>query len=533
MKTMRSHKIMNNDERETMKTSPLLALLGGALLAAQGWAAPQFIPDLDIPSFDGTELDANLFVPDAPPPDGGYPTVLFTNSWALDKHQYLLQAEALADNGYLVLSYSTRGFGQSGGLVDVAGDNSIADVGVLIDWLEANYPVGKLGMAGISYGAGVSLLGAAADPRVDAVAALSGWSDVVEGLYPNDTVNLVWGTLLVNTAFHREPVVDRVWSDLRSGQNIDGVLEFSAARSALTFVDALNANNTAVLMSNNFADYLFKPNSMTDLYTLLEGPRKLLLNPGTHAVTETLGGNDGHIWATSFRWFDHYLKGEDNGIDTEPKVDMTVRISNRLEQFEDFPVTQNASRWYLHPRLTYLGNGSLKGGPYSGWRWSNQFHGGADTAAGTGIPIVSDALEGLGIPVYTYMPAINGYHAIEYHGPVQWSPLEIRGTPTLDLWIEPSKPEVQLQLHLYDTGPLGMGRLITHAPVTLHNAAVGEEQRISVEFFTTSYDVPPGHRVTLAIDTEGAIYQKPADTNYQIRVPYRSGRVSKLTVPHL
>jgi len=516
-----------------MKTSTLPALLGGALLAAQGWAAPHFLADLDIPSFDGTPLDANLFVPDTPPPAGGYPTVLFTNSWALDKHQYLRQAKALAENGYLVMSYSTRGFGHSGGLVDVAGANSLADAGVLIDWLEANHPVGKLGMAGISYGAGISLLAAAADPRVDAVAALSGWSDVVEGLYPNETVNLVWGTLLVNTAFKREPIVDRVWSDLRSGRDIDGVIEFSAERSALGFVDALNANNTAVLMSNNFADYLFKPNSMTDLYTLLEGPKKLLLNPGTHVVTETLGGNKGHIWATSFRWFDRYLKGEANGIDSEPKVDMTVHISNHLEQFDDFPVTRKQSHWYLHPRLTHFGNGSLESSPYSGWHWSNEFHGGADTAAGTGIPIVSDALEGFGIPVYTYMPAINGYYAIEYQSPLQWRTLKIRGTPALELWIKPSKPEVQLHLHLYDTDLLGMGRLITHAPITLRDAPVGQAQKIAVEFFTTSYDVPPGHRVTLAIDTEGLIYQKPADTNYEIEIPYRGDRVSRLTVPHL
>ncbi|WP_308365320.1 MULTISPECIES: alpha/beta fold hydrolase [unclassified Microbulbifer] len=516
-----------------MKISPLLALLGGALLAAQSLAAPTFIHDLDITTFDGTELDANLFVPEGPAPAGGYPTVLFTNSWALEKHQYLLQAAELADNGYLVMSYSTRGFGQSGGLVDVAGSDSIADVGVLIDWLEDRYPVGKLGLAGISYGAGVSLLAAAAHPRVDAVAALSGWSDVVEGLYPNETVNLVWGTLLTASALNLDAQVDRVWSDLRSGQNIDGVLEFAAPRSALSFVDQLNTNGTAVLMSNNFADYLFKPNSMIDLYTLLEGPKKLLLNPGTHAITETLGGNDGHIWATGFRWFDHHLKGVDNGIHREPKVDMTVRISNRLEQFEDFPVTRNRSTWYLHPRLTYFNSGGLKSSGYSGWNWDNRFHGGADTLAGTGIPLISDALEGFGIPVYTSMLGINGYHAIEYHSPLQWSTLKIRGTPQLDLWIVPSKPEVQLQLHLYDTDLLGLGRLITHAPVTLHNAAVGQAQKISVDFFTTSYDVPAGHLVTLAIDTEGAIYQKPEDTDYRIEVPYRSNRQSKLTIPHL
>ncbi|MCQ3828597.1 alpha/beta hydrolase [Microbulbifer elongatus] len=519
-----------------MKTLALPALLAGALCAAftpATQAAPTFIADLDITTFDGTELDANLFIPDTPAPAGGYPTVLFTNSWMLDKHQYLLQAAELADNGYLVMSYSTRGFGTSGGMVDVAGENSIRDAGVLIDWLEAHYPVGKLGMAGISYGAGISLITAAQDPRVDAVAALSGWSDVIEGLYPGNTVNLVWGTILTTTALNLDPEVDAIWANLRATENIQGVEEFAAPRSALSYVRELNSNGTAVLMSNNFADYLFKPNSMTQLYSLLDGPKKLLLNPGTHAVTETLGGNNGHIWATTFRWFDRYLKDQPNGIDHEPKVDMTVRISNRLEQFDDFPVTDKTTRYHLHPRFTYFNNASMKTRPYSGWGWSNDFHGGSDTKAGTGIPVISDALEGFGIPVYTAMTGINGYHAIEYNSPLHWSTFKIRGTPSLELWIKPSKPEVQLQVHLYDTGPLGLGRLITHAPYTLHNAEVGKAQKISMDLFTTAYDVPPGHVVTLAIDTEGAIYQKPEDTNYEIEVPYRSSRQSVLTIPHL
>ncbi|MBY6190035.1 alpha/beta hydrolase [Microbulbifer agarilyticus] len=519
-----------------MKTFALPALLAGALCAgftASSQAAPTFIPDLDITTFDGTELDANLYVPETAAPAGGYPTVLFTNSWMLDKHQYLLQAKELAENGYLVMSYSTRGFGISEGLVDVAGDNSINDASVLIDWLQANYPVGKLGMAGISYGAGISLVTAAQDPRVTAVAALSGWSDVIEGLYPNNTVNLVWGTILTTTALNLDPEVDTIWANLRATEDIAGVETFAAPRSALSYVPELNSNGTAVLMSNNFADYLFKPNSMTQLYTLLDGPKKLLLNPGTHAVTETLGGNNGHIWATTFRWFDRYLKEEANGIDTEPKVDMTVRISNKLEQFDDFPVTDKSTRYYLHPRFSYFNNASMKTSSYNGWGWSNDFHGGADTKAGTGIPVISDALEGFGIPVYTNMTGINGYHAIEYNSPVFGSTFKIRGTPSLEMWIKPSKPEVQLHVHLYDTGPLGLGRLITHAPITVRNAAVGQSQKISLDLFTTSYDVPAGHVVTLAIDTEGLIYQKPADTRYEITVPYRRSQQSVLTIPHL
>ncbi|WP_444920302.1 CocE/NonD family hydrolase [Microbulbifer sp. CnH-101-G] len=516
-----------------MKTAPLLALLGSAMMSAHAWSAPEYISDLDITSFDGTVLDANLFIPETPAPAGGYPTVIFTNSWGLEKRQYHFQAKELAENGYLVLSYSTRGFGHSDGLVDVAGENSIADVGVLIDWLETNYSVGKLGMAGISYGGGISLLSAAQDPRIDAVAALSGWADVVEALYPNETVNLVWGSLLVTTAFDKEAELEQVWSDLRSGQNLAQVIEFGAKRSAISYIDQLNENGTAVLVSNNFADYLFKPNSMTDFYSLLEGPKKLLLNPGTHAITETLSGNDGHIWSTSFRWFDHHLKGEDNGIDREPKVDMTVRISNKLEHYDDYPVTEESTTWYLQPRFTMFNSGGMETGKYDGWSWSNEFHGGWDTFAGTGIPLVSDALEGFGIPVYAPMMAINGYYAIEYKSPRQSDTLQIRGAPKLEMWIEPSKREVQLNVHLYDVNMFGLGRLITHAPITVRTDEPGKKQKIALELFTTSYDVPAGHRVVMAIDTQGPIYKKPQDTNYTIEVPYSSSKVSSLTVPHL
>ena len=44
-------------------------------------------------------------------------------------------------------------------------------------------------MFGISYGAGISLLAAAHDRRVRAVAALSTWTDMAASLYPNGTTS--------------------------------------------------------------------------------------------------------------------------------------------------------------------------------------------------------------------------------------------------------------------------------------------------------------------------------------------------------
>ncbi|MEU1617122.1 CocE/NonD family hydrolase [Streptomyces sp. NPDC005722] len=60
----------------------------------------------------------------------------------------------------------------------------MADVSEVVDRTLANTPAdpGRIDMASVSYGAGPTLMGAAHDPRVEAVTALSGWSDLTESI---------------------------------------------------------------------------------------------------------------------------------------------------------------------------------------------------------------------------------------------------------------------------------------------------------------------------------------------------------------
>ena len=69
---------------------------------------------INIQAHDGTMLSANLFAPDTDNPSQTFPAIVFINSWCMDKHQYLLQARRFARNGYLVLSYSARGWAVRG-----------------------------------------------------------------------------------------------------------------------------------------------------------------------------------------------------------------------------------------------------------------------------------------------------------------------------------------------------------------------------------------------------------------------------------
>lgn len=172
------------------------ALVAGAVvgLAPVAQAAPA-VRFVDIPGDGGTVLKANVVTPAGA---GSHPLLLLPTSWGLPQVEYLAQARKLADSGYVVLTYNVRGFWQSGGEIEVAGPPDLADASKVIDWALANTPADpdRIGMAGVSYGAGISLLAAAHDKRIRAVAALSGWADLIGSIYSGRTQHVQAGALL-------------------------------------------------------------------------------------------------------------------------------------------------------------------------------------------------------------------------------------------------------------------------------------------------------------------------------------------------
>src|SRR5690625_1180061 len=143
-----------------------------------------------IPGHDETDLAAMVITPTGF--EGPRPLLVMPAAWSTSNLLYVGAAHRLAyESGYQVVSYTSRGFWDSGGEVEVAGPEDVADARAVIDWAlrETNADPERIGMAGISYGAGISLLTAAADDRVRAVGAMSGWSDLAESIYANKTVS--------------------------------------------------------------------------------------------------------------------------------------------------------------------------------------------------------------------------------------------------------------------------------------------------------------------------------------------------------
>lgn len=195
--------------RTTASIGTAAVLIAGAALGAapaavaQPLAAPvaASAPSLkfyDIPGSGGITLKGNVFTPAGARPGDRHPLIVLPSSWATPQIEYLAQAQQLADSGYVVVSYTSRGFWLSGGRIEVAGPPDIADVSAVIDWALVHTPADpqRIGMGGVSYGAGISLLAAGHDERIKAVVALSGWADLIDSIYSGRTQHLQAAALL-------------------------------------------------------------------------------------------------------------------------------------------------------------------------------------------------------------------------------------------------------------------------------------------------------------------------------------------------
>lgn len=121
------------------------------------------------------------------------PVLILAHGFGGSKDDLADTARDYAAAGYLVLTYTARGFGASGGRIHLNDPEfEIADLRALID-LAATRPDAqldrpgdpRLGVTGASYGGAVALMAAAADTRIDAVVPVATWHDLGTALFPN------------------------------------------------------------------------------------------------------------------------------------------------------------------------------------------------------------------------------------------------------------------------------------------------------------------------------------------------------------
>ena len=484
-----------------------------ALVPAQAHAASAATAvsntDVTLTMSDGVGLAGILTQPSSP---GPHPAIVFISSWGLPDFEYYDQAQQFAADGYIVLEYDPRGFYNSGGTIDVASPQDVADVSTVITWLLANTSANpsEIGVGGVSYGAGLSLLAAANDPRIKAVASMSTWTDLDYSLYPNNTRHQESTDLLAAAAEltgRLSPDFENILSDFYADKDVPQILQWGAVRSPQTYINEINANNPAVFISNGLQDSIFAPNQLTPFYNDLTTPKYLMLQPGDHATAEAGGllGLSNSVWTNVHAWFDHYLTGAANGIDTQDPVQVEPVGGSSYEGYPNLSALSTSSATFQLGGANWLGTGSLSyAAPGS---WSTGISVGTATCASGGTLEVSGLLtQLLDLPPSCGLPVIDRGDAAVWQSDAMSSELKLRGAASINLTFTPSASSGTLYAYLYDVNWADDGTLISYVPYTYLNATPGKPMTINAQLLTAAYDIPSGDSIAVVVGTKDPLF---------------------------
>lgn len=185
--------------------------------------------DAIVPVVDGladdhaVTLDTRLYVPSGATASTPQPAILITHGFGLTKlaPEVVANATFLARHGYVVLTYTAQGFGASSGCVTLQSRTyDVKDAQQLITKVLQTRPeVAKdakgavVGTVGGSYGGGIQLNLAQADPRVRAIAPGRTWNSLQYSLNPNNRVVPGDPTGFTHT-LNTQGVFKRAWTSL-------------------------------------------------------------------------------------------------------------------------------------------------------------------------------------------------------------------------------------------------------------------------------------------------------------------------------
>ncbi|MFE6775388.1 CocE/NonD family hydrolase [Streptomyces sp. NPDC057702] len=470
---------------------------------------------------DGTVLDASLSVPRDPAPGQTFPVVVLPAPLINVGHRaYLGMLPRWALGGYVVLAYSQRGLAKSTGEIHVAGPRDVADAAEVVDWVLANTPADaeRIGFFGSSYGAGTSLLAAARDRRIKAVAGTSAWGDLLASLYENGTRHLAAFEALVKLFGEDRcsPEFREVIQKVRANTIDDQVREFARERSPRAYLDAYNDAGTPILLTTAWHETIFSVPAVIDFHNGLTGPKSLLVQVGDHGNGELpgLAGLLSKPTEMAYRWLDHHLGGT-AGDGREPRFDVRSEYMHNLLSDQRHP---DWASYALPPKrlhLTDVASGTSDGeltedGPRAGWSRTVKATGqGTDVVVAPKL-VQTGLAERAGLPhVYRTAEIDRGLAALWHSAPLERAS-RVQGELELRLTVTPQRANATIVAYLLDNDPAAdRSTIITHAPHTFTDQPAGETTTVTLRLQPAHYVLAKGRRLQLVVDTHDPLFATP------------------------
>ncbi|MFB7589703.1 CocE/NonD family hydrolase [Streptomyces sp. NPDC056169] len=493
---------------------------------------------------DGVRLDTSYFT------SGGgerRPAVLLGHGFGGSKNDVRAQAEQLARDGYAVLTWSARGFGDSTGEIGLNDpDHEVADVRKLIDWLAARPEVlldkagdPRVGVTGASYGGAISLLAAGHDPRVDAVAPQITYWNLADALFPNGVFKKLWAGIFFSAGDQSGPgrpgatapaatACGRFTPELCSlYQRVAVSGKPDAAARAL-----LEARSPSAVGDRITVPALIVQGQSDSLFTLAQSDamaRTIGANGAPVAVDWIAGGHDGGDRETErveqriSTWFDRWLK-RDTSADTGPafRVSRTGGVDST-----DGQATLRAATADRYPGLT-AATGATESIALAGPPQTFANPAGAAPPAISAVPGLGGGLSGLsslGVGLSLDFP---GQYA-RFDAKPQAEAVRITGTPTVRVKVTSTAADGSAVLFakVYDVGPDGRQQVLPSqlvTPVRVEDAKAG--RGVALTLPAIDHEVEAGHRLRLVLAATDLGYASPT-----VPAGYTVAVEGPLTVP--
>jgi fermentation-respiration switch protein FrsA (DUF1100 family) len=280
--------------------------------------------ELSLTMDDGVRIDAALYLPDGTAPSGGWPGIMMFHGLGGNHQGLAALAQTYVAKGYAVFVPDARGHGTSGGFVSLDGPREVADVRTEFAWLASQPQVSdtQIGAWGISLGGGAAWNSVVAGVPFKALETFETWSDLYKALYPQN-----FGKSGAIFQFAQSVPTERVDPALRpyvpqmiGNENLPGVRTLLGARSSLRFMSAVTIPS---FLFQGRKDFAFDIDQAADAYRRLAGPKRLYVGDFGHAPSTFPGPDLAHVLDLSTRWYDRFLKGMPNGVDTEKAVEVS------------------------------------------------------------------------------------------------------------------------------------------------------------------------------------------------------------------
>ena len=510
-----------------MRRFSFVILLCASALVARADAA-YTRTDARVKMSDGVRLEASVYVPFGIAPAEGYPLIVRQHGGGSNKdnpYDTMYGIKFVETGNFALLMYSHRGHGNSGGFFDFFGERTTLDFSEMLDWVESKFgaqiDTERVGANGISQGGGESLLPAANDPRVKAVAVGNTFADLNKALNPNDCMKFSFDTAIFVAAYKAAAARTDDALAVRWGLTLytdtedlavpgfPSTTEDLHARSPLTHVQSLVDRRVPVYWTQSWEDYLFPGDHPARFLAPLEAagiPVHYWFSSGGHAAGPNDPADEAGKEQDWVDWMDEFLRGVDHGFASgaRPRVDYTERLTQGLpgewthRTGAAWPIPE-ATPLVLHPRS----DGTLAGSP------------GEPGPVGTIVndlvtvnvandPIATNEIPGR-VPVPGVRDAVravpegaNPLDTTSFISDPLLSPIDVVGAPAFDALLSTTAARVvQLNAKVWDVAPDGARVLVNRGCISVENA--GPEPVVALDLWPNAHTFPAGHRIELTL----------------------------------